>query len=404
MYQVPPGLSGPRRHSRYADRRSEDRRGLGRTTLKSAQPLSDQSAGNRTSENVALRQELDQLSRILLIRLRSLGDAILTLPLIEALNEWRPELRQSVLIEAPFAPVFLHHPAVDETLILQSRKSTEPGGWTRLRSVVELRKRHFPAVLNLHGGTTSLMLAVASGARIRIGQVNYRSAWLYNRRIPAPADIWQRKSLHTVENQLSPLRWLGIPIPSNPAPTLHVGDDARARIHQRLADAGIPEFLLIQPTATLPTKQWPSQNFAQLGDRLSGQYGLPIVFTSAPHENGVLDEIRKTANRRHTYWSDLPLIDLFALMERCRLFIGCDSGPTHAAAALKKPIAVVWGSSNFQAWHPWQTDFEAARSELPCIPCPGYRCERFGEPRCILEIPVSAALDACSRILERIPR
>jgi heptosyltransferase III len=373
------------------------------TTLKSAQPLSAQAPGNRIPENVELRRELQQVSRILLIRLRSLGDAILTLPLIEALNQWRPELKQSILIEAPFAPVFLHHPAVAETLILQSRKSTEPGGWTRLRSVIELRKRHYPAVLNLHGGTTSLMLAITSGARLRIGQVNYRSAWLYNRRIPTSADIWQRKSLHTVENQLGPVRWLGIPIPTKP-PTLYLEEHARTRIHGRLAEAGIPEFLLIQPTATLPTKQWPAGNFAQLADRLSGKYGLPVIFTSGPHETAVLDEIRKTASGRHTYWSDLPLMDLFALIERCRLFIGCDSGPTHAAAALKKPVAVVWGSSNFQAWHPWRTDFEAVRSELPCIPCPGYRCEQFGEPRCILEIPVSRFVDACSRILERIPR
>jgi predicted lipopolysaccharide heptosyltransferase III len=352
------------------------------------------------SEAATLLHELQQIPRILLIRLRSLGDAILTLPLIEALNQWRPELKQSILIEAPFAPVFLNHPAVDEILILQSRRGTEPEGWARFQSIYELWKRHYPAVLNLHGGTTSMLLSIATGAPIRIGQLSHRGSWIYNRRIPASAVIWQRQALHTVENQLSPMRWLGLPIPSRPA-TLYVDQTARNRIHKRLADEGISEYILIQPTATLPTKQWQPAKFAQLGDQLFNRYGLPVIYTAAPHEAKVLKEISNSAAERHACWSDLPIMELFALIERCRLFVGCDSGPTHAAAALGRPVVVAWGSSNFQAWHPWQTDFEAVRSDLPCIPCPGYTCKVFGEPKCILEIPVSRVMDACAAIFER---
>lgn len=346
-----------------------------------------------------LYQELQQIPSILLVRLRSLGDAILTLPLIEALNRWRPDLKQSVLIEDPYAPVFLHHPAVAETLILKTRKGSGSDGWTRLQSVFELRRRHYPAVLNLHGGTTSMALSLACGARLRIGQVSHRGSWLYNRKIPSPAEIWGRQALHTVENQLSPIRWLGLPIPSEPA-TLHLEEAARVGIARRLADAGISEYILIQPTATLPTKQWRPANFAQLGDWLFTRYKLPVIYTAAPHEAPFLQEIFKAAEAKHIYWSDLSLTDLFALIERCRLFIGCDSGPTHAAAALRKPIVVVWGSSNFEAWHPWKTEHEAVRSDLPCIPCPGYTCEKFGEPKCILDIPVSRVTEACTKIME----
>ena len=128
---------------------------------------------------------------------------------------------------------------------------------------------------------------------------------------------------------------------------------------------------------------------------------MPVVYTAAPHEAAILQEIGKKAGRKHTYWSDLTLTELFALVEGCRLFVGCDSGPTHAAAALKKPVVVIWGSSNFNVWHPWETDYEAVRSELPCMPCPGYECREFGDPKCILEIPVSRVVDACEKILLR---
>jgi heptosyltransferase III len=369
------------------------------TTPNSAQRFPAKCPQDAISEAVSLRQELQHVSHILLIRLRSLGDAILTLPLIEALNQWRPELNQSILIETPYAPVFQFHPAVNETLMLRSRKGFDPDGWTRFGAIMELRRRHFPAVLNLHGGTTSRLLTIASGARLRIGQISHRGSWLYNRRFPASSVIWNRQSLHTVENQLGIIRWLGLPIPSQP-PTLYIGETSRIRIHQRLADAGISGYFLIQPTATLPTKQWKPECFAQIGDWLYRQYKLPVIYTAAPNEKQVLAGVRESALEQHIYWSDLPLMELFALIEKCRLFIGCDSGPTHAAAALKKPMAVVWGSSDFNAWHPWQTDYEAVRSELPCIPCPGYTCKEFGEPKCILEIPVSRIMEACRKIID----
>jgi ADP-heptose:LPS heptosyltransferase len=330
--------------------------------------------------------------------LRSLGDAILTLPLIDALHHWRPELKQSILIEAPYAPVFLHHPAVHETLILQTGRGYDRAGWTRFRAFMELRNRRFPAVLNLHGGTTSMLFTLASGAQLRLGQEGHRGSRIYTNRVPPSKDIWNRQPLHTVEHQLSVMQWLGLPIAVQDC-VLHVSGAARTRIQARLKSTGLPEFFLIQPTATLPTKLWKPNNFAELGDGLRARHGISVIYTAAPHERALLEEIAQASRERHIYWADLPLDELFALIERCRLFIGCDSGPTHAAAALKRPVVVIWGSSNFQAWHPWNTEYEAVRSELPCMPCPGYTCDAFGEPKCIVGIPVSRVAEACERIL-----
>jgi heptosyltransferase III len=348
-----------------------------------------------------LRKELESIPRMLLVRLRSLGDAILTLPLIESLKRWRPDLQLDVLIEAPYASIFTYHPDIHEVLIVRSRNLPEAGGWSRFDAAKEIRKRRYSAAMNLHGGTTSKIFVLASGARFRIGEEEHRSAWIYNVRVPLSSSIWGRSSLHTIEHQLSLMRWLALPFSTELAGALHTNPESRKRIRNRLLQAGALNFVLIQPTATLATKQWSAGNFAKLGDLLNDRYGMPIIYTAGFKEASVLQEIRSSANRSHNYWQDLPLEDLFALIERCRVFIGNDSGPTHAASALKKPVVVIWGSSNFQAWHPWGTDYEAILSDLPCMPCPGYSCHAFDSPRCIREIAVTSVFEACERALKK---
>jgi ADP-heptose:LPS heptosyltransferase len=350
-----------------------------------------------------LRRRLERIPRLLIIRLRSLGDSILALPLVESLHTWRPALEIDLLVEEPYAAVFFRHPAVHEVLRVRSRTRPAEAGWGRFRTCIEVRRRRYGAVLNLHGGTTSLLFTVASGSSVRIGQQKYRQAWAYNARIPPPVAVWNRSGLHTFEDQLALLPWVGLPVQDPPRGRLYLDQAACDRIRGRLSAAGVDAtgYLLIHPTATLATKQWKSRKFAELADRLVELYSLPVIFTSAPSETQVLLDVGRHAHFPHRYWSDLDLPDLFALIASSRLFVGNDSGPAHAAAALGRPIVVIWGSSDYRAWHPRGTEFEAVRQNLPCMPCPGYTCAVYGEPRCIDDIAVGTVLEACGRFLKR---
>jgi heptosyltransferase-3 len=256
-------------------------------------------------------------------------------------------------------------------------------------------------VLNLHGGSTSWLFTLSSGAGLRIGQQKYRRGWAYHALIPNPASVWRRHDLHTVEDQLTVMRWLDLPIPDRPRGRIFIDDRARNRIADRLnaLDIRSAGYVLIHPTATLHTKQWRERNFAELADILHRRYALPVIFSTAPNESQTLLHIGGHAKFRHRYWSDLPLDDLLALIAGCRLFIGNDSGPTHAAAALSRPLVVVWGSSDFRVWRPWETESRVVRLDLPCQPCPGYSCTAFETPRCIEDITVEQVLEACRHFL-----
>jgi predicted lipopolysaccharide heptosyltransferase III len=350
-----------------------------------------------------VRARLERAPRMLLIRLRSLGDSILALPLLDALQRWRPGLKLDVLVEQPYAAVFAQHPAVDTLLTLRPSKVRTGPGLSRAAALWMIRRRRYPAVLDLHGGTTAQIFVFGSGAPIRIGQEQHRRAWVYNARVPPSSTIWGRDGLHTVEHQASVMRWLGLSLPPKLSCRINPGDAARTSVGSRLAQSGIraDRYLVIHPTATLRTKQWSAANFAEVADRLVRCYRMPVIITAGPSESQVLLDVGKHASETHFYWSDLTLAELFALIERCRLFVGNDSGPTHAAAALGRPVVAVWGSSNQRAWHPWGTEYELVGSDLPCMPCPGYTCAVYGEPRCITEVPVAGVLGACERVLAR---
>jgi heptosyltransferase-3 len=95
----------------------------------------------------------------------------------------------------------------------------------------------------------------------------------------------------------------------------------------------------------------------------------------------------------------LPLREFAALVSKCRLYVGNDTGATHMAAALGRRIVVIFGSSDFRVWSPWRVEHRLVRSDLPCVPCPGYRCLHYPDPRCIRAIETGPVLEAIRELL-----
>src|SRR5258708_38788009 len=137
-------------------------------------------------------------ARIAVIRLRSLGDCVLTTPALHLLKSARPDLSVAVVVERAFAPIFEGNPDID--LILA------PGTADIARWRPEL-------VLNLHGGTRSAQLTLAARARLRAGFGLFRFSAIYNIRIPRAQEILGvERKVHTVEHLASAMFYLGVSI------------------------------------------------------------------------------------------------------------------------------------------------------------------------------------------------
>lgn len=338
----------------------------------------------------------NSVRRVLVVRLRSIGDTVLATPSLIALRRFLPDARIDILLEDWVAPLLDGFGPVDNVI------AVERGRGGRFRAAREIRRNRYDVVFNLHGGTSATFLTFLSGARHRIGYSHYQYSFLYVHLLSSSSDFWQREHTHSAEQQLALLGFVGVPVADRPKSDLTVTETAAERVSALYSGwPDIEDYALIHPTAAYATKQWSTENFARTAEYLYAK-GLKTIAIAAKNETAVLEKLKAESNAPILTFSDLPLPQITALAAKAKLFVGNDSGIAHIAAAMKTPSVVIFGSSNIHHWRPW-TDApnEIVYHPLPCQPCPGYECKVFGDPKCILSVAPETVIGAIDRVLGR---
>jgi heptosyltransferase-1 len=352
--------------------------------------------------------------RILLVRLRLIGDVVFTTPLIAALRRAYPDARIAYLVEPAAAAIVLGNPHLDEVIVAPKRR-----GVRRILDDIglarRLRRANYDLVLDLHGGPRSAWLALATGAKERIGYDIKGRAWMYTRIAPRAKDLRPR---HSVENQWDLLEAIpgwpgGKPERSRDRIEIALDRDADARMGERLARAGFApgdELIVLHVSAGNPFRRWPEASFAETAAAVAG--GNPrrrIVFSSGPSDREAASRIaadtRKrlgTAADRLIDLGEFDLQELRALIGRSRLFVGGDTGPLHVAAATDTPVVGIYGPTQAVRSAPWRpasvATLSVERDDLSCRPCDQRVCvhEDF---RCLTGLPPSAVIAAAEQAL-----
>jgi len=341
------------------------------------------------------RWDWSEVRKVLLVRLRSIGDTVLSTASALALKRFLPDVQVDILVEDWVAPLLANHPHLSNVVVL------ERGGlMARARAARELRAANYDVVYNLHGGTTATFLTRATGARHRVGYKTYQYAQFHNHQAPSPLLLWGQQKTHSVEQQLALPGWTGVPVTDRPRTQLGIAPEAAESVRRQLASVGLEDrkIALIHPAAAFATKQWAAENFARVAEYVADHGFAPLAIV-APHEKAVLDDLVEASSVQVVTF-DLSLPEVTALTARSQLFIGNDSGIAHIAAAVATPSVVIFGSSNIAHWRPWNSAAaEVVFEEMPCQPCHGYFCEKFAQPECILRVPVTRVTAAIDRVL-----
>lgn len=329
------------------------------------------------------------------VRLRSLGDVVLTTPAVEALHAFRPDLCIVVAVQPAFAPVLEGHPAIVE--IFPFRRF--------LPSALALARRRFPLVLNQHGGPTSALLVAATLAPHRVAWERSQFSFLANVLVPGPEAFFGNRRVHTAEHRMTQLWRIGLPRGPIPPARVYAQEDALAFITEILAAAGMEPgrpYAVLQPGAAFATRRWPLAHFPSLAEWLAEEGKLTPVILLGPGERSLRGEAASAFGGFRPpaiVVEGLDLRQMIALISRARLFVGHDTGPTHIAAATGRPVVEIFGSSSPDYWRPWATPSRVVLNEFPCRPCRGDRCYAFDEPRCIQSVTVDQVRQACRELL-----
>jgi heptosyltransferase III len=289
--------------------------------------------------------------RVAVIRLRSLGDCVLTTPALTILKQFRPDLQISIVVEDRFREIFEGNPDTDAIL---------PPHLTLLR-------RFRPHLcMNFHGGPRSAWLTALSTARWRAGFGHFRQQFVYNVPIPRAQQILGlERKVHTAEHLASAMFYLGVP----------QGEIPRAILAPARSGRG-SALAVVHPFAAGPAKTWPSDRFLEVARRIAAS-GIEVVVIGGAADNF-------SPFRAFRALQGAPLSEIKSLLAAASLFLGNDSGPAHMAAALEVPSVVLFGASDPEIWGPWRAPSEVLTS-----------------PSGISAIPTDAVLEALARL--RVP-
>jgi predicted lipopolysaccharide heptosyltransferase III len=361
--------------------------------------LANKVEGDEPQALAPARWDWSDVRRILVVRLRSIGDTVLTTPALFALRRFLPQAQIDIVLEDWVAPVLDGSDLVDRVIAVPRKSKSALARLTQA-----LRAKRYDVVYNLHGGTTATLLTRVTGAKHRVGFAHYQYARLHNHAAPSSLEIWQRSSLHSVEQQLALIGWTGVPVTDRPPTKLAVTEQSLLAVTEKLRAAGFEDqdkpLAVLHPAAAFDTKQWATENFARVAEQLTERGLIPVAIASAK-ENKIVESLKQRSSARVIGLSDLSLPEVTALASRAHLFVGNDSGIAHIAAAAGAPCVVIFGSSNVAHWRPWTTNAnEVVREEMPCQPCHGYFCAEFERPECILRVPVERVVGAIDRIVD----
>jgi heptosyltransferase-1 len=290
------------------------------------------------------------LKNILIIKQSSLGDIVLALPALSALRRSFPKAKISWLVRTDFAPLLEKHPHLDEVIYFD-RKSVgkawiDPLAFSYLMALIsKLRQMKFDTVFDFQGLFRTASLGWSSGCKNRFGMANARefAHFFYTHKVQQNFDC-----IHLVDYYLKIIQTAGASdigvefiLPRDP--------DSADSVSKLLNSSGIKcyNYAVFVIGSAHEDKCWPIERFSALAAKVSSQFGMSIVATGAAHEASVIERFKRlTSLPIANIAGHTSLGELVALLDSAKLVVSNDTGPGHIAAALGRPLVMIFGRSN----------------------------------------------------------
>jgi lipopolysaccharide heptosyltransferase II len=345
-------------------------------------------------------------SKTLVIRFSSIGDVVLATPLLRALRARFPDGQIDFVTRVEYAELIRSNHNLNLTYPYDA--STGVAGLLKLQR--RLRAERYDLVVDIHGSLRSRLLTLGLGARevVRIDKRVVERFLLVRFK-----NNNYREIVPVADRYLEPLAKLGIRVDGK-GPELHIPDEVLFGVSGKVATLRLNRYecaVGLCPSARHATKRWPADRYAALGIRLAQDHGAKILLfggaDDVPLTSTIAAQINEAAgnDRATDYAGALSLLETAAAMEFCDAVVTNDTGLMHMAAAMKRNVVAIFGSTvrEFGFFPFGETSVVLERAGLYCRPCShvGRNHCPEGHFRCMLEIEVDQVLVAVERALHR---
>lgn len=341
--------------------------------------------------------------RILIVKLSAIGDIVHTLPAAAALRRAYPKAWLAWMVGKAGAGLLRGHPDLDE-LITVDTHVWRTHWWTGLRHAWyvsrHMRRAGFDLCIDFQGLLKSGALAFMSGAPLRLGFPRQMcreplSAVFTNMHGPVTAP-----DMHVVDQLVELLQPIGVATMERhfSIPVTEADEHFAMRVWRELGLRADVPIVMLYPGAAWETKRWGELNFARLSDALRRRFHVNTLLAWGPGEELLIQRVVRAAAYTPAIAPATTLLQLAALMKRCQVFVGGDTGPLHLAAAMQTPTVALFGPSNPRRNGPYGARHVVLHRKLPCSNCYQRTCDHW---ECLPGIDVDLVVDAVGGLLKK---
>ncbi len=335
---------------------------------------------------------MNPYKRILLTRMKFIGDVVLTTPIIRTLREAYPEAHIAYLGDKKAVSLLEHNPYLDEIISFDFSNSSF---LYQAKMLYTLYAKKFDLVIDLFSNPRSALLSFATRAKVRVGGDVRGRGKLYTIRIQDDSSLKSAIDFH-----YQSLQAIGV-APKYFETQIFLTEDEKKEARQFLHDLGVDvnaPIVILHPGATWSNKIWLKEHFAELITLLLEQTNVEIILSPGPHDKDLMDFLMKERTQRVHLLPLLPVRKLAGILSQCAVFVSNDCGPMHIGVAVGTKTLGIFGPEPIEIWFPYDTTkgHLSFFQKLSCSPCRTTQCFRTGDEylECMKLISARTVFDA----------
>ena len=342
-----------------------------------------------------------QIKKIMVVKLRTLGDILTTFPLVRRLKQVYPKAYLIMVADDHYKELLENNPYIDQFWPHPANQLKEqdilPGLWQQITTMAAIRREKIDLFIDLYGSLRTALWGKVSGAPLCMGFNLRGRKYFYTHRIKAAYR-------YVVDLNLQFIETLGYAPQDNSLEFFITSEDeekAKNYLQKHRVQPDKP-YIVVSPGGGWELKRWSAPNFGLVAKKLSLKNECKILISGNKQEEDIVKLCAKQAGLESIPVIDLPLRQLAVIIKGSKLFLGNDSGPKYIAEAFKVPTVICYGPTDYINNIPPKPEFchTVATNKVHCQPCNLLTCPQT-RPYCLADLTVEQVLELAMKVYKK---